>query len=259
MSNQKYILAIDIGNTSTVIGFFRDGVLADFFRLASTHTRTADEAGVLITHLRKHQVRPNGEIGGAVICSVVPGLTQIFQDMAVRYCNAEPIVVSADSKLSIRLQVDNPAELGPDRIANAEGFIHKYEGAGIVVDFGTATTFDVISAQKDYLGGVIAPGVETSSARLSERAARLFKIHVERPSQVIGKNTADALKSGLLYGTVGQVEGIINRITECLNAQPRIIATGGLASTIARETSIINEVDETLTLSGLLRIYEQNT
>ena len=136
--------------------------------------------------------------------------------------------------------------------------MHKYVGAGIIVDFGTATTFDVISAAGEYLGGAIAPGIETSSARLFERAARLFKVKLEAPQRVIGANTEDALKSGLLYGTIGQVEGIIRRITDELGEKPKIIATGGLASTIAAETEFIEVVDDTLTLFGLRVIYENN-
>jgi len=254
-----YLLAVDIGNTTTVVGFYRGPRLLNFFRLASKHTLTADEAGVLIGHLRTHQVQPAGEIEGVVIGSVVPFLTPVYEQMARRYCHIEPLVVTCDLKLKVKIKTDDPHQLGADRIANAEGYIHKYKGAAIIVDFGTATTFDVVSAKGEYLGGAIAPGIETSSARLSERAARLFKITMEPPPHAIGTNTEDSLKSGLLYGSIGQVEGIIRRITEELGETPRVIATGGLAATIAAETGIIDEVDETLTLFGLLKIYQQNS
>ena len=254
----SHLLAVDIGNTTTVVGFYQGSRLLDFFRLASKHTRTADEAGVLIGHLRNHQVRPAGKIGGVVICSVVPSLTPVYEDMAGRYFDVDPLVVTCDLKLKVKIKIDDPHQLGADRIANAEGYLHKYRGAGIIVDFGTATTFDIVSVDGEYLGGVIAPGIETSSARLSERAAKLFKIELEAPLQVIGTNTEDSLKSGLLYGSIGQVEGIIHRITKELGQTPRVIATGGIAETIAAETEMIHEVDGTLTLFGLYHIYHQN-
>ncbi len=254
----SYLLAVDIGNTTTVVGFYQGERLASFFRLASQHTRTADEAGIMISHLRHHQVQPKAGIDGVVVGSVVPALTPVYQEMARRYFKCEPVVVTYDLKFKIKIKIDDPRQLGADRIANAEGYVHKYDGAGIIVDFGTATTFDVISRNGEYLGGVIAPGIETSSARLSERAAKLFKIKLEAPRNTIGANTEDALKSGLLYGSIGQVEGIIHRITDELGEKPRVIATGGLASTIAAETKIIAEVDDTLTLFGLRKIYENN-
>jgi len=257
-TKSTYLLAVDIGNTTTVVGFYRGARLLSFFRLASSHTLTADEAGVLIGHLRNHQVRPSGKIEGVVISSVVPFLTPVFEEMAERYFGVTALVVTSDLKLKIKIKTDDPHQLGADRIANAEGYVHKYTGAGIIVDFGTATTFDVVSAKGEYLGGAIAPGIETSSARLSERAARLFKVKLEAPPYAIGTNTEDSLKSGLLYGSIGQVEGIIRRITRELGDTHRVIATGGLAPTIAAETDIIDEVDETLTLFGLLKIYQRN-
>lgn len=253
-----YILVIDIGNTTTVVGFYQGEELVRFFRLASTHTRTADEAGILIGHLRNHQMQPPAEIGGVVICSVVPALTPVYQEMSERYFGCASVVVTCDLEFKIKIKTDDPRQLGADRIANAEGYVNKYDGAGIIVDFGTATTFDVISADGEYLGGVIAPGIETSAARLFERAAQLFKIKLEAPRNVIGANTEDSLKSGLLYGAISQIEGIIRRITDELGEKPRVIATGGLASTIAAETDVIEEVDETLTLFGLREIYENN-
>jgi type III pantothenate kinase len=253
-----YLLAIDIGNTTTVAGFYEEERLVNFFRLSSKHTLTADEAGILIGHLQNHQVQPRPVIGGVIICSVVPSLTPVYQEMARRYFHCEAIVVTCDLRFKVKIKTDDPRQVGADRIANAEAFVHKYDGAGIIVDFGTATTFDVISAAGEYLGGAIAPGIETSSARLSERAARLFKVKLEAPRRVIGADTEDALKSGLLYGTIGQVEGIIRRITDELGEKPTIIATGGLASTIAAETNLFDAVDDTLTLFGLCVIYKNN-
>ncbi len=258
IKNTSYLLAIDIGNTTTVVGFYQHGELLDYFRLASKHTLTSDEAGVLITSLRRHQLRSTEEVNGVAICSVVPYLTAVYQEMAQRYCGQTALVVTHEVKLKTRLVVDYPHQVGADRIANAEGYVHKYTGPGIIVDFGTATTFDVISGSGEYLGGVIAPGIETSSARLSERAAKLFKIKLEAPRQAIGRNTEDALKSGLLYGAIGQVEGIVRRIKDQLGGNPRVIATGGLARTIAAETEIIQDVDDTLTLDGVAKIYENN-
>lgn len=255
---KTHLLAVDIGNTTTVIGFYQGERLLNYFRLASSHTLTADEAGVLIGNLRDHQFKSPVGPWGVVIGSVVPYLTPVYQEMAQKYLAAEPLIVTCDLKLKVKIVTEQPAQLGADRIANAEGYLHKYQGAGIVVDFGTATTFDVISGEGEYLGGVIAPGIETSSARLSERAARLFKIKIEAPSRVIGRNTEDSLKSGLLYGAVGLVEGLVQRISAELGTTPRVIATGGLAQLLADKTDVINEVDETLTLFGLRRIYENN-
>ncbi len=252
------LLAIDIGNTTTVVGFFQGDNLVSYFRLASKHTRTADEAGVLIGHLRNHQVTPKGEIGGVIISSVVPFLTPIYQAMAERYYRCQALVVTCDMNLSVTIKTDDPRQVGADRIANAEGFILQYDGPGIVVDFGTATTFDVISANREYLGGVISPGIETSSARLAERAAQLFKTKMEPPPHAVGTNTEDSLKSGILYGAVGQVEGITKRILAELGGNATVVATGGLAPTIAAETQVIQKIDETLTLTGLRWIYQRN-
>jgi type III pantothenate kinase len=253
------LLAIDIGNTTTAIGFFQGEKLVSHFRLASKHTLTADEAGVLIGHLRNHQVTPKGEIGGVIISSVVPFLTPIYQAMAQRYFGCFAMVVTCDLTLSVTIRTDDPYQVGADRIANAEGYVHQYDGPGIVVDFGTATTFDVISANREYLGGVISPGIETSSARLAQRAAQLFNTKLEPPPRAIGTNTENSLKSGILYGAVGQVEGITNRIIAELGGTATVIAPGGLAETIAAETAIIQKIDETLTLTGLRWIYEQNS
>ncbi|RME23835.1 MAG: type III pantothenate kinase [Candidatus Zixiibacteriota bacterium] len=252
------LLAIDVGNTNTVVGVFRGETLKDHFRVASNRSLTADEAGFFVTGLLERMQVPNEEIDTVVIGSVVPPLTSVFETTAKKYFGCLPVVVSAHIALPLEIKVDKPEEVGADRICNAVAAKHKFGGEVIVVDFGTATTFDVIDADGAYIGGVITPGPETSMKELVRRAARLFEVRIEPPmGGIIGKTTAGALKSGLFYGTLGQVDYLIERIIAAADfTRPKVIATGGLADGIEKHSRFIKLLEPTLTLEGLRLIGE---
>ena len=253
------LLAIDIGNTNTVVGLFEGAALKHDFRFASHRNRTSDEAGILVIDvLERVGVKP-GDIDRAVLASVVPPLTSVYESAVRRYFNCEPLAVSYHIKLPVKIDIDHPEQVGADRIANAAAGYHKYGGPVIIVDFGTATTFDVVSAEGAYIGGVIIPGPETSMAELVKRAARLFDVRFEPPDSVVGKSTAGAMKSGMFYGTVGQVDFLIKKIIEETGFKnPTIIATGGLAKGIEQYSAYIKQVEPSLTLEGLRLISESN-
>jgi len=251
------LLAIDIGNTHTVLGIYDEEKLKEYFRVASNHALTVDECGILVKQL----FQKYSKIKDVIIGSVVPPLTLIYEEMSEKFLKVDPVVVSSNLPLGIKILYDDPKTVGADRLANAVAAYEIYGGPAIVVDFGTATTFDVISESGEYLGGAIAPGIETSSLNLFRKASQLFKVSLERPKKAIGKNTEESLRSGIIFGAVGQIEEIIKRIkkelSENLQSQkkPKVIATGGLANLIAKESKMIEEVNPTLTLEGLRRIY----
>ena len=253
------LLAIDIGNTNTVVGVYDNSTLKGSFRASSRREMTADEAGFFITGLlNRMQVDPS-KVKKVVIGSVVPPLTSVFEETSRKYFGCVPILVSARINLPVRVEIDNPDEVGADRIANAAAGFNRFGGPVIVVDFGTATTFDVVSKDGAYIGGVIIPGPETSMAELARKAARLFEIRIEPPDRVVGKSTAGALKSGLFFGTVGQVDYIIERIIEETGfVNCTVVATGGLASGIEKHLRHIKQVDPNLTLDGLRLIADMN-
>jgi type III pantothenate kinase len=253
------LLAIDIGNTNTVVGVYRDGSLQDSFRVTSQLSMTSDEAGFFVSGLLDRMQITNDQIDKVVIGSVVPPLTSVFEETGRKYFGCTPVVVSAHIRLPVRIEIGKPDEVGADRIANAAAAFDKFGGPVIVVDFGTATTFDVISKNGAYIGGVIIPGPETSMAELARKAARLFEIRIEPPDSVVGKSTAGALKSGLFFGTVGQVDHIIERIIDETKFRDcTILATGGLASGIEKHSRHIRQVEPNLTLDGLRLIAEMN-
>lgn len=251
------LLAIDIGNTHTVLGTYYTNKLKEYFRVGSNHALTVDECGILMKQLFLDYKK----VKEVVICSVVPPLTSVYQEMSKKFLNVDPLLVHSGLPLGIKILYDDPSKVGADRIANAVAGYQIYGGPIIIVDLGTATTFDVISQKGEYLGGAIAPGIETSSLNLFQRAAQLFKVSLRRPEKAIGKNTEESLRSGIIFGSVGQIDGIVNRIKEELKKEhkikkkPKVIATGGLASLIAQESKTIERVDPTLTLEGLKRIY----
>jgi type III pantothenate kinase len=253
------LLTIDIGNTHTVMGIFHKEKLIDNFRVTSNHAQTVDECGILTKQLFPDYKK----VEDVILCSVVPPLTPVYQEMSRKFLKVIPVTVHWDIPLGIKILYDDPSSVGADRIANAVAAYHIYGGPAIVVDLGTATTFDVISERGEYLGGAIAPGIETSSFNLFKRAAQLFKVSLEKPRMAIGKTTEESLRSGIIYGTVGQIDGIVNRIKEELKTRysikkkPKVIATGGLGSLIARESNTIEKVEPALTLEGLRRIYLQ--
>jgi type III pantothenate kinase len=253
------LLAVDVGNTNTVVGVYKDATLKDHFRVASNRDLTPDEAGFFITGLLERMKIPNEEIDKIVISSVVPSLTPVFETTSKKYFGCIPVFVSAHIKLPIKITIDQPDQLGADRIANGVAAFHHFGGPVIVVDFGTTTNFDIVNASAEYIGGVLIPGPLTSLSELARKAARLFEVRIEKPSSVVGRSTAGALKSGLFYGTIGQVDFIIEKIleeTKFTNA--RIIATGGLAMGFEKDSRFIQRVEPTLTLEGLRLIAEMN-
>jgi type III pantothenate kinase len=251
------LLAIDIGNTHTVVGLFEGDALRFRWRLASDAQRTADEFGILVRELCAQSGVEFGDIRGVVVCSVVPALTSALCRMAERLLDLEPVVVGPDLDLGITIDYFDPKEVGPDRLANAVAVHETVQGPSIVVDFGTATTFDVVTGDGHYLGGSIAPGVVTSAENLFRRGALLPRVALDAPPSVMGKSTEEAMRSGIVYGAVGQVDGIVRRIIEEWGGSPKVVATGGLAATIAAFSETIEAVEPDLTLKGLAAIHRR--
>jgi len=253
------LLAIDVGNTHTVLGLFAGDELRFRWRIASDSARTADEFGILVRELCGQSGVDFGDLKGVVVCSVVPALTTALTDTSRRIIGVEPIVVGPELDLGISVDYPDPREMGPDRLANAAAVHDRIDGPAIVVDFGTATTFDVVSADGRHMGGAIAPGVMTSAENLFLRGARLHRVALEAPPSAIGRSTEDAMRSGIVYGSVGQVDEIVRRIVKEWGEKPVVIATGGLAGTIAEFSETIDLVEPDLTLQGLAAIYRRVT
>jgi len=257
-SGPAVLLAIDIGNTQTVLGIFQGDALALFRRVSSGVARTGDELAVLVAALCRgfnQQIQQSGRI---VIGSVVPALTQEYEAMCGRLYGRRPLIVSSGLDLNVRLEIPDPSSLGADRIANAAAVADGRLPA-IVVDMGTATTFDVIRRGRRYSGGAIAPGIRTSADELFHRAARLAKVEIRRPSRAIGRTTEESIQSGVYHGAIGTIDGIVRRLEAELRTPARVIATGGLASLISAGSETIGEVDEALTLRGMLKIARLNS
>ena len=251
------ILAVDIGNTNTVIGLVDGGAIRLRWRIVSDPGRTADEHGMVLRQLCAQSRVDTSEIRGAIVCSVVPALTASFVSMLGTVLDIDPVIVRPDTDLGIVIDYRDPREVGPDRLANAVGALDLVHGPSIVVDFGTATTFDVISGDGHYLGGAIAPGLLTSAETLFRKAALLHGVALDAPKVAIGRSTEESLRSGILLGTAGQVEEIVRRIVEEWGVEPTVVATGGLAERIAPLTQVIDLVEPDLTLRGLALIYER--
>jgi type III pantothenate kinase len=257
------LLAIDVGNTNIVFGVFDGDRLIESWRLATLRERTADEIGIWVGQLFQHRAIDVDLIHGIVIASVVPPLTGTLMMMARRYFGMTPLNVDNTVDTGMPLLYKHPAEIGADRIVNAMA-AHQIYGRGhpglplIVLDFGTATTFDVVSAKGEYLGGVICPGVQISADALFQRAARLPRVEVRKPCEVIGTTTVGAMESGLYYGYVGLVEGLVRRIARELGGRAVCVATGGLADVMSSEVDLIEHIDPDLTLQGLRMVWERN-
>jgi type III pantothenate kinase len=256
------LLALDIGNTNIVVGVFAGEQLTHSWRLSTQRQRTADEMGMWALQLFHHGRLAPAAVDGIVVASVVPTLTRPTIEMARRYFGGEPLVVDALTNTGMPVLYDTPSEVGADRIVNGVAAYERYGRAEgrplVVVDFGTATTFDAISGRGEYLGGVICPGVNISADALFERAARLPRVAVRRPETVIGRTTVGSMQSGLFYGYIGLVEGIVARMRRELGDTTLCVATGGLAEMIAPDTKAIDAVDRDLTLHGLRMIWLRN-
>jgi type III pantothenate kinase len=256
------LLAIDVGNTNTVLGLYRlEGEkpeLAAHWRVTTHRSQTADEYGVLFVNLFEMNGMAPSQVSHIIISSVVPPVEGTLREVCETYFHTQPLFVEPGIKTGMPILQETPADLGADRLVNAVAAFERYGGPCIVVDFGTATTFDVISAKGEYLGGAIAPGLGLSAEALFSRAARLTRVDIKRPAKVIGTNTVTHLQSGLYFGYIGLVDGILERIIAELGAPARIIATGGLARQIAEDSRFITEIDDMLTLDGLLILFERN-
>ncbi len=252
------ILAIDVGNTNTVLGVYKNEKLIKHWRISTDKDKTPDEYGILLEELFSYADISCEEITGIIISSVVPPVVTVLEQTARVYFNLQPLIIGPGVKTGINIKMDNPREVGADRIVNAVGASWKYESPLIIVDFGTATTFCAISKTRDYMGGAIAPGVVISTEALFEHAAKLPRVELKRPEKAIGKNTVMGMQAGIIYGFVGQVEALVERFKDEFSPHSMVVATGGLAELLAAETEMIDVVEPFLTLEGLYYIGRLN-
>lgn len=251
------LLALDAGNTNITIGIFRDGKLADHRRLRTVREQTSDEWGILLMNLVRFAGLDPKDLHGIIISSVVPPINSALAEMSQRYFDTEASFVTAETDTGLKILYDNQAEVGADRIVNSVAALHKYGGPCVIVDLGTAITFDAVSANAEYLGGIIAAGIGISAEALFSKTARLPLVDFKRPANVIGTNTVASMQAGLYYGAIGAIDGTLERLREELGPETRIVATGGHAGLIAGGSKYIRFVDENLTLDGLRLIWDR--
>jgi type III pantothenate kinase len=252
------LLVLDVGNTKTAIGVHSEGKWIADWRVTTHLDYLADEYYVLLKSLLENEGLSLEKLSGVVLASVVPPLTTIFEELSLRILGKPPVVVGPGVKTGIRIRIENPSEVGADRVANTAAVHKLYGGPAIVIDLGTATTFDVVSKEGDYLGGAIAPGLGISAEALVRRTARLPKVELTFPARAIGNNTVTAMQSGLVIGYVGLVKELVERLKKELGGSPKVIATGGMAELVAAWTEVIDIVNPRLTLDGIRIIYELN-
>ncbi|SFB31927.1 pantothenate kinase [Lentibacillus halodurans] len=253
------LFVLDAGNTNTVLGVFKDDTLIHEWRIKTDRYKTEDEFAVLVQSLLGHENISFSDIDGVIISTVVPPMMFALEKMCTKYFHLEPMVIGKDSVHSyLKMVYPNPEEIGADRIVNAVGAIEEYGAPVIIIDFGTATTYCYVNEDKAYQGGLIAPGILISMEALNSKASKLPKIEIQAPENVIGNSTVEAMQSGVFYGYVAQVDGIVNRMKREVQTEPAVIATGGLASLIADASESIDYADKYLTLKGLYLIYQKN-
>jgi type III pantothenate kinase len=257
-SNSKLLLVVDIGNTNIVFGVYREDTLINHWRLSTVLNRTSDEYFMLLSSLIHHEKIKIEYISGVIISCVVPPLLKPFYLICSQYIHVEPLIIEPGIKTGMPILYDNPQEVGADRIVNAVAGFEKHKKSLIIVDFGTATTFDYVTPKGEYVGGAIAPGIGISLEALFMRTSKLSRVELVRPKDIIGRSTVTAMQSGIFYGYVSLVDGIVTRIKDTVRTGPYVIATGGLASLVAEESKCLDEVDEFLTLKGLRILYDKN-
>ncbi|WP_164670640.1 type III pantothenate kinase [Virgibacillus doumboii] len=253
------IFVLDVGNTNTVLGVFKEDKLIYEWRIKTDRYKTEDEFGMLMKSLLDHEGISLTDIDGIIISSVVPPIMFALEKMCSKYVGREPLIIGKETVHTyLRMAYPNPKEIGADRIVNAVGAIEEYNAPLVIIDFGTATTYCYINEKKEYQGGLITPGIHISMEALYSKASKLPKIEIQAPENVIGSSTVEAMQSGVFYGYVGQVDGIVKRMKADMQQEPKVIATGGLAALISEASETIDHVDKHLTLKGLYLIYQKN-